>query len=97
MPADQFDKDFGYLMPFLDKVTAAAANLSNPSARAELNQLVSEEKRRWTRIRQLLSGTPPSTPQAGNAGPAAELTAAPAASGTKPVFTVGSLRPKRDV
>jgi len=56
MAGGEFDKDFGYLMPFLDKVAAAASGLSDPAAREELTQLVGGEKKRWTRIRQLLSG-----------------------------------------
>ena len=35
-----FDKDFGYLMPFLDKVAAAASGLPDASARAELVKLI---------------------------------------------------------
>jgi hypothetical protein len=42
-----FEKDLGYLMPFLDKVAAAAE---------ELARLLADEKSRWTRIRQLLGG-----------------------------------------
>lgn len=96
MPADQFDKDFGYLMPFLDKVAAAAANLSDPSARAELTRFMADEKQRWTRIRQLISGAPASAASTGNEDSAAGATEAPAAPVAKPLFTVGSLRPRRD-
>ena len=55
MAGGEFDKDFGYLMPFLDKVAAAASDLSDPAAREELAQLVGGEKERWARIHQLLS------------------------------------------
>jgi hypothetical protein len=53
-----FDKDFGYLMPFLDKVAAAAGDLEDPASREELSRLLSEEKVRWERIRELLRGAP---------------------------------------
>lgn len=103
MPADQFDKDFGYLMPFLDKVAAAAPALSDSGARAELTRLVADEKQRWARIRQLLSGasSAPSAnenPKATNSGvgAGAAVGTASASPTTKPTFTVGSLRPRRD-
>lgn len=51
-----FEKDLGYLMPFLDKVAAAADELEEPAAREELARLIAEEKVRWARIRQLLGG-----------------------------------------
>jgi hypothetical protein len=51
-----FDKDFGYLMPFLDKVAVAASELPDAQAREELTRLMAEEKVRWARIRQLLAG-----------------------------------------
>ncbi|MCI0489133.1 MAG: hypothetical protein L0229_21280 [Blastocatellia bacterium] len=57
MAGGEFDKDFGYLMPFLDKVAAAAGKLSDPAAREELEQLVVGERERWFQIRKLLSGT----------------------------------------
>lgn len=94
--AGEFDKDFGYLMPFLDKIAAAAGSLADPAARSELTKLIADEKARWARIRELLGGA------------AGQATAAPtAASGSQndaqaaPAlresfsFTVGSLRPKR--
>lgn len=56
MTGSEFDKDFGYLMPFLDKVTAAASQISDPAAREEFARLVSGEKERWLRVRELLSG-----------------------------------------
>lgn len=65
-----FDRDFGYLMPFLDKVAAAAGELQDPAAREELTRLMAEEKARWSRIRELLKGAagseaaPPAGPQA---------------------------------
>ncbi|HZH76345.1 MAG TPA: hypothetical protein VEY88_09940 [Archangium sp.] len=51
-----FDRDFGYLTPFLDKVAAAASELPDAQAREELTRLMAEEKVRWARIRQLLGG-----------------------------------------
>jgi hypothetical protein len=53
-----FQKDLGYLMPFLDKVAAAAEELPDAAARDELLRLITEEKARWTRIRDLLGGAP---------------------------------------
>ncbi|WP_241758555.1 hypothetical protein [Pyxidicoccus parkwayensis] len=74
-PAGAFDRDFGYLLPFMDKVAAAAAGLQDTAAREELTRLVAEEKVRWQRIRELLSGA------SGAAAPAP----APADSGLKGV------------
>jgi len=89
----EFDKDFGYLMPFLDKVAAAASNLSNPAARSELTQLIAEEKRRWVRVRELLSGNAsPLKPRSDEADTRLGSDEASAAR-TRPTFTVGSLRP----
>lgn len=51
-----FDRDIGYLMPFLDRVAAAADALPDASARAELARLMAEEKVRWARIQELLGG-----------------------------------------
>lgn len=85
--AGAFDRDFGYLLPFLDKVTAAASQLPDAAARSELQRLMAEEKQRWTRIRELLSGAVPTGPMP---RPAARVEAAPA-----PALTVGSLKPSR--
>ena len=52
-----FDRDIGYLMPFLDRVATAANQLPDASAREELTRLMAEEKARWARIQQLLGGT----------------------------------------
>ena len=101
--AGEFDKDFGYLMPFLDKVAAAAAGLADPAARAELTKLVAEEKAKWARIRQLLGGASgqaqaaPQAPAQTNTTnpPAAAPPAAPSAAREPLSFTVGSLRPRR--
>ena len=89
MPSE-FDKDFGYLMPFLDKIGAAAGTLADPAARAELAKLVSEEKVRWTRIRQLLGGTG----GAASSGPASRAAAQSPSKDVPraPAFTVGSLK-----
>lgn len=102
MAEGQFDKDFGYLMPFLDKVAAAAGSIADPAAREELTRLVAGEKQRWARIRQLLSGSPglssaqaarpaaqpPSNSEALQNGRTAEV------SRESLSFTVGSLRPR---
>ena len=100
--AGEYDKDFGYLMPFLDKVAATAASLADPAARTELTRLVAEEKARWARIRELLGGASGRATTASTAPTAttaqANSTNPPAAAPTarEPFsFTVGSLRPKR--
>ena len=100
MPEGQFDKDFGYLMPFLDKVAAAANNLSDPSAREELKKIMADEKSRWARIRQLLAGasgqSPPAAPLRVEANPARNDSSGADTSATAKEalsFTVGSLRP----
>jgi hypothetical protein len=102
MADGQFDKDFGYLMPFLDKVAAAANNLSETAARDELARLMSDEKTRWARIRQLLSGS-----QGQAVAPSAQSQSKPEPTGGSqaatetPIpreafsFTVGSLRPRK--
>ena len=97
--AGEFDKDFGYLMPFLDKVAGAAGSLADPGARAELAKLIADEKARWARIRELLGGaagqaaTAPTAAASNNKdNPSA---AAPPAVREPFSFTVGSLRPKR--
>ncbi len=51
-----FDRDIGYLMPFLERVAAAAGELQDASARDELTRLMAEEKVRWARIQELLGG-----------------------------------------
>ncbi|MBZ4372683.1 hypothetical protein [Corallococcus sp. AS-1-6] len=58
MATPNFDRDFGYLLPFMDKVAAAASDLPDAAAREELVRLVAEEKVRWERIRSLLQGAP---------------------------------------
>ena len=101
MAEGQFDKDFGYLMPFLDKVAAAAPGLADTAAREELMRLVADEKPRWSRIRQLLSGAT-GQPQKQSAAPAAQTLSSKASSNGIPSeppkeplsFTVGSLRPR---
>jgi len=103
MAEGQFDKDFAYLIPFLDKVAAAAGGLSDPASRDELTKLMADEKSRWTRIRSLLSGA---TGQSAKSG--TQASAATQAEPSKPDqgsqrstvpreplrFTVGSLRPR---
>ncbi len=97
MADGQFDKDFGYLIPFLDKVAAAAEALADPAAKAELTKLLAGEKQRWVRARQLLSGASASPQAADRAPVAARLPAEPSAKQeAEPArsFTVGSLRPR---
>lgn len=101
MAEGQFEKDFGYLMPFLDKVAAATGGVADPAAREELVRLIADEKQRWTRIRQLLSGAPGlaskqpgrAAPQAPSGGENVAKGEAVGAPGQTLSFTVGSLRP----
>jgi hypothetical protein len=53
-----FERDFGYLMPFLDKLSETAKTLADPAARERLSRLMAEEKERWAEIRALVSGKP---------------------------------------
>jgi hypothetical protein len=71
-----FDRDIGYLMPFLERVAAAAGELQDASARDELTRLMAEEKARWARIQELLGGA---------AGRSASPAAASPASGAPEV------------
>lgn len=76
--AGTFDRDFGYLLPFMDKVEAAASSLPDPAARVELQRLMAGEKQRWARVRELLSGaqgrTAPGAAQGRPVQPGAQLT-----------------------
>jgi hypothetical protein len=100
MAEGQFDKDFGYLMPFLDKVASAASSLADATAREELMRLVADEKPRWTRIRQLLSGAQGQSQKRSEApaaqrqsGKTVSRESAPTKEPREPLsFTVGSLR-----
>ncbi len=85
-----FEKDFGYLRPFLQRLESAAAQLPDPAARAELQALVRGEQERFARIEALLGGA------AAGARPAP--TARPAEAPGEPrgfALTVGSLRGAR--
>ncbi|MGA9520658.1 MAG: hypothetical protein WBV82_04290 [Myxococcaceae bacterium] len=83
-----FDRDFGYLLPFMDRVEAAAADLTAPGAADELRRLMSGEKAKWARIRELLVGS-----VGGQASQqAVSPTPAPAPTPTPTGFTIGSLR-----
>lgn len=62
MAGGEFDKDFGYLMPFLDKVAEAASRETDAATRAELLELVGGQRQRWARIRELLSGRAGASP-----------------------------------
>ncbi len=99
---DAFDRDFGYLMPFLDKVAAAAAELEDPAAREELSRIIDEEKVRWERVRELLRGAAGSRPAPANRPAASSQTLArSSADGINRVaptmtgLTVGSLKGSR--
>jgi hypothetical protein len=101
MAANQFEKDFGYLMPFLEKVAEAANTIADPAAREELKRLVAGEQTRWLRIRELLSGVTDKPAPAVNkpAARVAQVKAEPTAIAAAPSiharqFTVGSLRPR---
>jgi hypothetical protein len=99
MAESAFDKDFGYLMPFLDKVSASSPSLQDPAAREELARLMAGEKERWARIRELLAGSAGGSPtpaQAPPANPPDDRTGNTTAGATVArAFTVGSLRPRR--
>ena len=96
--AGQFDKDFGYLLPFLDKIAQAADSLSNPAAGRELKELVAGEKARWNRIRELLDTPAKAAAPTGASAPpgrAAEGAAPPTPPPDRPAppqFTVGRLK-----
>ncbi|HJQ69807.1 MAG TPA: hypothetical protein VKA70_12580 [Blastocatellia bacterium] len=101
MAGSAFDKDFGYLMPFLKKVAEAADTIQDAAAREELKRLVAGEQSKWQRIQQLLGGAAAAAPPQASPAPAAvaqPASAAPAPDGPRPVterqFTVGSLRPR---
>lgn len=96
--AGAFERDFGYLVPFMDKVAAAASTLPDPAARAELQRLMAEEKQRWARVRELLAGaqgvaqgrTAPAPAAAQASRPGAPRPLQPGAQ-----LTVGSLKAPR--
>ena len=90
--AGEFDKDFGYLIPFLDKIGEAAMSLSNPAAREELRELIAGEKGRWTRIRDLLADRPAATSSPPVSAPSEKSEAPSAEAHARPQFTVGSLK-----
>ncbi len=95
--AGPFEKDFGYLLLFLDRIAQAADSLSNPAASRELRELVSGEKTRWIRIRELLENASKVTDHTPRASPTHAAADAPAPSPpagrpAPPQFTVGSLK-----
>lgn len=100
MAFKEYEKDFGYLMPFIKRVSESARTASDPATREQLTQLVKDEEQRWTRIRELLSSSDSTTTNAPAATPSAERQAqAPAEQPSltdRPYqFTVGSLRPRQ--
>ena len=104
MAAGEFDKDFGYLIPFLDRVLAAADSLSDDAARNELSELMADEKAKWARVRELLSGSSGAArqkleqdarqklEQEMKTGAPGETTGQGEPQPSRPQFTVGSLR-----
>lgn len=56
--ASSFERDFGYLLPFLDRVTQAASDHPDARVRAELVSLLEGEKARWARVRDLMAAGP---------------------------------------
>jgi len=106
MAASGFDKDFGYLMPFLEKIAEAANSIADPAAREELKRLVAGEQSKWHRIQELLSGAAAKPAQPVNQSAVrngavmnakvAGGASAQSEAGPTPVrqFTVGSLRPR---
>jgi hypothetical protein len=97
-----FDKDFGYLLPFIDRVAAAAGDLQDPAAREELTRLISDEKVRWQRMRELLRGATGSTSlpraPAPSAAPVLARSSGDGINRVAPVMaglTVGSLKQSR--
>ncbi|MFY2557548.1 hypothetical protein ACN469_07975 [Corallococcus terminator] len=95
MNPNAFDRDFGYLLPFLDKVAAAAAGLPDGSAREELTRLMAEEKVRWQRVQELLRGASGAVVDAGAAPRALARSSADEVHETAPSpsgLTVGSLK-----
>src|ERR1044072_6057054 len=87
MAEGQFDKDFGYLMPFLDKVASAADNLSDAAAREELKRLIADEKPRWSRIQKLLWGATGQSPLALKTVESGQAKTNPAAPRAEPSAT----------
>lgn len=79
-----FDRDIGYLMPFLDRVSVAASELADASAREELTRLMAEEKARWARIQELLGGAPGRGGAASAPASRAAPTAAPGSFSSAP-------------
>ena len=94
MASSEFDKDFGYLMPFLDRLSEAARNLAGKESNNELTLLIAEEKRRWARIRELLSADASSDATTPDNTKALH----PLGESPKPAhtFTVGSLRSREE-
>ncbi|HKG20844.1 MAG TPA: hypothetical protein VKC34_03015 [Blastocatellia bacterium] len=89
MAAEEFDKDFGYLMPFIDKVIEAANRATDAATRAELLELVGGQKQRWARIGELLSGQTAAT------APSAATERAEAPVPNKPVLPAGEALTRR--
>jgi hypothetical protein len=77
-----FEKDFGYLFPFFDRLEQGARTLA-PQSRDELLALLAGERERWARVQALL---------AGEAGRGAQGTAGQASSAAPALhWTVGPL------
>lgn len=85
-----FDRDLGYLLPFLGRVVAYAEAQPEPLRGALLAQLDGETAR-WAAIQALLDGAAPdAAPQPSSVAPPAK-TPLPARSGG---WTIGPLSPK---
>lgn len=80
--ASSFERDFGYLLPFLDRVTQAASDHPDARVRAELVSLLEGEKARWARVRELMAAGP-GRARADALGSSATGKARGKASGTK--------------
>lgn len=89
-----FERDFGYLLPFLDRVEQAGTQLTAPGAREELGRLLSGERARWVRIRELLAGAPGGNAAApGDLAPVKSQQRAAVLNGSAgPGLTVGPLK-----
>jgi hypothetical protein len=97
VPAGEFEKDFGYLTPFIERVARHAAGMADSAAKTELQSLVAGEVERWMRVRELLSAPEPREKRQTNSPEAASVLKPDerAVSSTARFhLTVGSLKSK---
>lgn len=85
-----FERDLGYLLPFLDRVEGAAKALSDPASRERLLLLVTEERQRWAEIQALLGGAKPAAAPLERPREGAKAPVKPPED--RATLTVGSLR-----